>query len=40
MVRRLTIQTSFYVEISRARDRAELVTDDGVSGRRISGVVE
>ena len=25
---RLTTQKSFYVEISRARDRAELVTDD------------
>ena len=24
----LTTQKSFYVEISRARDRAELVTDD------------
>ena len=26
--RHLTTQKSFYVEISRARDRAELVTDD------------
>ena len=41
----LTTQKSFYVEISRARDRAELVTDDAArlkehleqaSGERIS----
>ena len=40
----LTTQKSFYVEISRARDRAELVTDDAkalreqleaVTGERI-----
>ena len=29
----LTTQKSFYVEISRARDRAELVTDDAVELR-------
>ena len=29
----LTTQKSFYVEISRARDRAELVTDDAVGLR-------
>ena len=43
----LTTQKSFYVEISRARDRAELVTDDGkvlreqleaVTGERISAL--
>ena len=41
----LTTQKSFYVEISRARDRAELVTDDAaelraqlqaVTGERIA----
>ena len=30
---RLTTQKSFYVEISRARDRAELVTDDAAGLR-------
>ena len=44
---RLTTQKSFYVEISRARDRAELVTDDraalqetleAVTGERIAAV--
>ena len=43
----LTTQKSFYVEISRARDRAELVTDDAkalreqleaVTGERISAL--
>ena len=43
----LTTQKSFYVEISRARDRAEFVTDDkaalreqleGVTGERISAL--
>ena len=43
----LTTQKSFYVEISRARDRAELVTDDAealreqleaVTGERISAI--
>ena len=43
----LTTQKSFYVEISRARDRAELVTDDAaelraqlqaVTGERIAGL--
>ena len=43
----LTMQKSFYVEISRARDRAELVTDDAkslkeqleaVTGERISAL--
>ena len=43
----LTTQKSFYVEISRARDRAELVTDDagrlrerleGATGERISAL--
>ena len=43
----LTTQKSFYVEISRARDRAELVTDDAaalkeqlesVTGKRISAL--
>ena len=43
----LTPQKSFYVEISRARDRAELVTDDAktlreqleaVTGERISAL--
>ena len=43
----LTTQKSFYVEISRARDRAELVTDDkaalreqleGVTGERIAAL--
>ena len=45
--RHLTTQKSFYVEISRARDRAELVTDDAgklkehleqVTGERISAL--
>jgi len=44
---RLTTAKSFYVEISRARDRAELVTDDAralrerleaVTGERISAL--
>ncbi|MDE0006484.1 MAG: hypothetical protein OXQ29_27665, partial [Rhodospirillaceae bacterium] len=44
---KLTTQKSFYVEISRARDRAELVTDDAaalreqlesVTGERISAL--
>ena len=44
---RLTTAKSFYVEISRARDRAELVTDDAralrkrleaVTGKRVSAV--
>ena len=43
----LTTQKSFYVEISRARDRAELVTDDvaelraqlqAVTGERIAAL--
>ena len=43
----LTTSKSFYVEISRARDRAQLVTDDAqalkerleaVTGERISGL--
>ena len=43
----LTTQKSFYVEISRARDRAELVTDDAArlkkhleqaTGERISAL--
>ena len=43
----LTTQQSFYVEISRARDRAELVTDDraalreqleSVTGERIAAL--
>ena len=33
----LTTQKSFYVEISRARDRAELVTDDAAELRARSG---
>ena len=45
----LTTQKSFYVEISRARDRAELVTEDAqalrirleaVTGERISALEE
>ncbi|MDE0704274.1 MAG: hypothetical protein OXH59_11175, partial [Rhodospirillaceae bacterium] len=45
--RHLTTQKSFYVEISRARDRAELVTDDAkalreqleaVTGERIAAL--
>ncbi|MDE0049656.1 MAG: helicase C-terminal domain-containing protein, partial [Rhodospirillales bacterium] len=44
---KLTTQKSFYVEISRARDRAELVTDDrnalretleAVTGERIAAL--
>ncbi len=34
----LTTQKSFYVEISRARDRAELVTDD--AGRLLASLQE
>ena len=33
----LTTQKSFYVEISRARDRAELVTDDGAELKIATG---
>ena len=33
----LTTQKSFYVEISRARHRAELVTDDRKGARRAPG---
>ena len=35
----LTTQKSFYVEISRARDRAELVTDDAKALREQLGAV-